>query len=71
MGGYECVGGGAYELLSSPRTNSDRELPVIGGENFFLKGIEAQLTFTKGDSGAVTGIIQHNRPGDYPGRKVK
>ena len=37
---------------------------------FFLRVVEAQVSFTKDDSGAVTGMILHQGGRDQPGRKV-
>ena len=38
---------------------------------FFLKVVDAQVTFTKDDSGAVSGLILHQNGADQPARKVK
>ena len=37
---------------------------------FFLKVVDAQVSFTKDDSGAVTGLILHQGGANQPGRKV-
>ncbi len=37
---------------------------------FFLKVVDAQVTFTKDDSGVVTGLILHQNGADQPARKV-
>ena len=38
---------------------------------FFLRVVDAQVSFTKDDSGAVTGIILHQGGANQPGRKVR
>ena len=37
---------------------------------FFLKAVDAQISFTKDDTGAVTGMILHQNGRDAPGRRV-
>jgi len=38
---------------------------------FFLKVVDAQITFTKKDAGEVAGLILHQNGRDVPGQKVK
>ena len=38
---------------------------------FFLKVVDAQVSFTKDDSGVVTGMILHQSGANQPGRKVR
>ena len=38
---------------------------------FFLRVVDAQVSFTKDDSGAVTGLILHQNGRDQPGLKVR
>ena len=38
---------------------------------FFLRVVDAQVSFTKDDSGAVTGLILHQNGANQPGRKVR
>jgi hypothetical protein len=38
---------------------------------FFLRVTEAQISFTKDDSGAVTGLILHQGGRERPGQRVK
>ena len=38
---------------------------------FFLRVVDAQVSFTKDDSGGVTGIILHQNGANQPGRKVR
>jgi len=37
---------------------------------FFLKAVDAQITFIKNDKGEVTGLILHQYGRDYPGKKI-
>jgi len=37
---------------------------------FFLRVVDAQMSFTMDDSGAVTGIILHQNGANQPGRKI-
>jgi hypothetical protein len=37
---------------------------------FFSRTVNAEITFTKDDSGAVTGVILHQNGRDAPGRRV-
>ena len=37
---------------------------------FFLKVVDAQVTFTKNDAGEVDGLVLHQNGRDAPGRKV-
>jgi hypothetical protein len=39
--------------------------------DFFLKEVDAQLTFTRDASGAVTGLIVHQFGRDRPARKIR
>jgi len=38
---------------------------------FFLKVVEVQITFTKDESGVVTGAILHQGGREQPARKVR
>ena len=38
---------------------------------FFLRAVDAQVSFTKDDSGAVAGLILHQNGRDQPGSKVR
>ena len=38
---------------------------------FFLRVVDAQVSFTKDDAGAVTGIILHQNGANQPGRKIR
>ena len=41
------------------------------GTEFFLKEVDAQLSFTRDAAGAVTGLVLHQFGRDRPGRKVR
>ena len=38
---------------------------------FFLKVVDAQVTFTKDDAGEVSGLILHQGGANQPARKVR
>ena len=40
-------------------------------DNFFLKVVEAKVTFTRDDKGVVTGLVIHQGGRDVPGKKIK
>lgn len=42
-----------------------------GGSAFFLKEVDAQITFTLDAAGAVTGLVLHQYGRDRPGRKIR
>jgi hypothetical protein len=42
-----------------------------GGTDFFVKEADAQVTFTRDASGAVTGLVLHQYGRDRPGRKIR
>ena len=47
------------------------ELFPEGENKFFLRGVNAKVTFTRDDKGAVTGLIIHQGGRDMPGKKIK
>ena len=53
------TGGGALRLW--PESTSD----------FFVNEADAQVTFTRDASGAVTGLVLHQYGRDRPGRKIR
>jgi serine-type D-Ala-D-Ala carboxypeptidase/endopeptidase len=57
----------AVQATGQPRFPLFAESPV----KFFLKVVDAQVTFTRDASGKVTGLILHQNGADVPGRKVK
>lgn len=47
------------------------ELYPESADNFFLKVVEAKVTFTRDDKGQVTGLVIHQGGRDVPGKKIK
>ncbi len=47
------------------------ELYPESGDKFFLKVVEAKVTFTRDDKGVVTGLVIHQGGRDMPGKKTK
>ena len=47
------------------------ELFPESADNFFLKVVEAKVTFTRDDKGQVTGLVIHQGGRDVPGKKIK
>lgn len=47
------------------------ELFPEGENKFFLRVVNAKVTFTRDDKGAVTGLIIHQGGRDMPGKKIK
>jgi len=43
---------------------------ITGATEFFLKVVEATITFTKDENGNVNGLILHQK-GDHIGKKIK
>ena len=55
------------------QATGQNKLPLFAESEteFFLKAVDAQVTFTKGDSGDVTGLILHQNGRDAPAEKVR
>jgi tetratricopeptide (TPR) repeat protein len=47
------------------------ELYPDGGDNFYLKVVEAKVTFMRDDKGVVAGLVIHQGGRDIPGKKIK
>ena len=47
------------------------ELYPESADKFFLKVVEAKVTFTRDDKGVVTGLVIHQGGRDMPGKKTK
>lgn len=49
------------------------KLPVFAesATTFFLRAVEAQISFTRDDSGTVTGLVLRQGGRELPARKVK
>ncbi|HEY5884846.1 MAG TPA: serine hydrolase, partial [Pyrinomonadaceae bacterium] len=60
------------EKLMTQATNQPAfELFPEGENKFFLRAVDAKVTFARDASGAVTGLIIHQGGRDVPGKKVK
>lgn len=60
------------EKLMTQATNQPAfELFPEGEDKFYLRAVDAKVTFTRDASGAVTGLIIHQGGRDVPGKKVK
>ena len=57
-------------LFAQPTGQGKFSLFAESETKFFMKAVEVQITFTKDDSGAVTGIILHQSGRNAPGRRV-
>jgi len=58
-------------LLGTRQLKDKVQLFAAKEDAFFLKVVDAQVTFTKDSSGNVTGLVLHQNGQDAPGRKVK
>jgi len=58
-------------LQAQPTGQSKATLFAEAQDKFFLRIVNAQVTFTRAPSGEVTGLILHQGGRDQPGRKVK
>jgi hypothetical protein len=58
-------------LQAQPTGQSKATLFAEAQDKFFLRVVDAQVTFTKAPTGEVTGLILHQGGRDQPGRKVR
>lgn len=58
-------------LQAQPTGQSKATLFAEAQDRFFLRVVNAQVTFTRAPSGEVSGLILHQGGRDQPGRKVK
>ena len=58
-------------LQAQPTGQSKAALFAEAQDKFFLRVVNAQVTFTRATSGEVTGLILHQGGRDQPGRKVR
>jgi hypothetical protein len=58
-------------LQALPTGQSKATLFAEARDKFFLRVVDAQVTFTKAPSGDVTGLILHQGGRDQPARKVR
>ncbi len=57
--------------LSAQATGQEKVQLFAENENeFFLKAVDAQVSFTTDSSGAVTGLVLHQNGAHLPGRKI-
>ncbi|HEX4900494.1 MAG TPA: serine hydrolase [Pyrinomonadaceae bacterium] len=59
------------KLMTQATNQPAFELSPEGEDKFFLKVVNARVTFTKDEKGAVTGLIIHQGGRDVPGKKIK
>ena len=60
------------EKLMTQATNQPAfELFPEGENKFFLRVVDAKVTFTRDESGVVTGLVIHQGGRDMPGKKIK
>jgi CubicO group peptidase (beta-lactamase class C family) len=58
-------------LFGQPTEQPKVQLFAEKEDEFFLKVVDAQITFTKDSSGKITGLVLHQNGQDSPGKKVK
>ena len=58
-------------LFGQPTDQPKVQMFAEKEDEFFLKVVDAQITFTKDSSGSVTGLVLHQNGQDAPGKKVK
>jgi len=59
------------KLMTQATNQPAFELYPESADNFFLKVVEAKVTFTRDDKGQVTGLVIHQGGRDVPGKKIK
>jgi len=59
------------KLMTQATGQPPFELYPESGDKFFLKVVEAKVTFTRDDKGVVTGLVIHQGGRDMPGKKTK
>jgi len=78
VGVYEFIPGlqfdvkaadGALDITSTVGT--ERRLLPSSANDFFAKDVDAQITFVRGASGAVTGLVLHQMGRDRTARKIR
>ncbi len=58
--------------LFGQATNQPRfELFAESENEFFIKAVKADITFTKDENGKITGLVLHQGGNDIPGKKIK
>lgn len=59
------------KLMTQATGQPAAELYPESADNFFLKVVDAKVTFTRDDKGLVTGLVIHQGGRDIPGKKTK
>lgn len=59
------------KLMTQATNQPPFELTPEGSDNFFLKVVNAKVSFVKDDKGQVTGLVIHQGGRDVPGKKIK
>ncbi len=59
------------KLMTQATNQPAFELYPESADNFFLRVVEAKVTFTRDDKGQVTGLVIHQGGRDVPGKKIK
>lgn len=59
------------KLMTQATGQPPFELFPEGENKFFLRVVNAKVTFTRDDKGAVTGLVIHQGGRDTPGKKIK
>jgi hypothetical protein len=58
-------------LFGQPTGQGKFQLFAESETEFFLKVVNAQVTFTKGEGGIVSGMILHQNGGSQPAQRVR
>ena len=59
------------KLMTQATNQPAFELYPESADNFFLKVVDAKVTFTRDDKGQVIGLVIHQGGRDVPGKKIK
>ncbi len=69
MGDHFIGGKKGPEISALPTAH--RAFPSFGGDKFFLRAVNAQISFTKDAAGEVIGMILHQGGRDQSAQKVR
>ena len=64
------VSAGQAPTLPPPCLSLKVEIFAESETGFFLKVVDAQITFVRDSTGAVTGLVLHQNGRDTPGRRL-
>jgi hypothetical protein len=59
------------KLMGTPTGQPKVELYPTSETDFYLKVVDAQVTFVKGDQGVVTELILHQNGRNIPAKKIR